>query len=803
MTKPFRQASYNQHALHVLEYDRVREIVADLADSDEGRLCLSSLSPYSNVEDVREILAEVEEFMEAIRFDDSLPDLSVHSVSDFFPRLKVKGYNLGIENIVAVADNLETTRLVRKYFEGKNEKYPSAWNIVVALSLHEDLEKHIRKTITPDLTIADEASSELRSIRRKLTRAKSSLRNLVEKTLAELSEDITSERIITIRNGRFVIPVHEYMKKRVPGAVHDRSQTGKTLFIEPLASIEGNNLVCELEMAERAEIVRILIELTARIAVVADAISQNQDTLIRLDVIKAKARFGVMLDGVIPTISDEPLVCIKKGRHPLLAWKYRKKGEGASVIPLDIDVGDSYVTVVITGPNAGGKTVAIKTVGLLTVMALSGLPVPAASGTSLFLPSGIFADIGDEQSVEDDLSTFSSHMKQIVTILREAGPGSLVLLDELGGGTNPSDGEAIALAVLKKLTGIRTVTIATTHHEGLKVFAHETEGVINASMEFDKKNLRPAYSLRKGVPGSSYAFDIAARMGMPEDILNEAVLLTGNERKSLEGLITEMEEHLRQADKERLAATTERKELEAVREEYEQKLDEITKRKNELLSEAITESQKLVKDANRLIESTVKSIREKKASSEAIKESKSRVSDLEEELKHVRARIPKKKKKVDRKRVRKLTEESLVWVDSLGSTAAVEEVLDGGKRARIRVGKSKASIIVNASDLFENGISKKKDKQVVRVSAKSTGITTNEIDLRGMIFDEAHEALDSFLDRLYVSGIETAHIIHGKGTGALRKKIKAYLDKHASVDSYRLGNWNEGGAGVSVVTLKK
>jgi len=798
----YPRTSYNCHALQVLEYDRAREIVAAHADSEEGRAYISAVFPASDSTEVSGLLREVDEFMTALRFDDAVPSTAVHNIRKLFTLFRIEGYNLGTENIVAVADNLECARRIREYFEERAEKYPVLWDIAQFLTCHDDIEQRIRKVITPDLSIADDASPELRSIRRKLAQARNSLRNLVEKTLASLPDDIVADRIITIRNGRFVIPVRDSMKNRVAGAVHDRSQTGKTLFIEPMASIEENNCVSELEMAEQAEVQRILVELSGLIASAADDVELNQDTLVRLDVIKAKARYGVVVDGVVTEVSDEPVLHISKGRHPLLDWKFRKAGEGVTVVPIDIEIGGSSLTIVITGPNAGGKTVALKTVGILTAMALSGFPVPAGPGTRVFPPSGFFADIGDEQSIENDLSTFSSHMRQIVTIVEEANSGSLVLLDELGGGTNPSDGEAIALAVLRKLTGDEALTLATTHHEGLKIFAHETDRVLNASLEFDNEYLRPTFVFRTGVPGSSYAFEIAARIGMPEKILKDAQSNAGSERKSLEGLITEMEGHMRAADEDRKKALAERRKLETARSEYEQKRDDITMRKQEMLKEALAESREIVEDANRRIELSIREIREKNAARETIKEATSRVDNLKKDLQKLASRVPKRKKKKARKSITKLTEGAAVWVGSLDTAAVVEEVLDNGRKARIRIGKSKASLVVQVSDLYEHD-DLKKPEQVVRVNIRSPNISSNEIDLRGMTFDEARETLDVFLDRLHVSGIETAHIIHGKGSGVLRKKIGKYLSDHSYVDAFRLGNWNEGSTGVTVVTLKR
>jgi DNA mismatch repair protein MutS2 len=716
--------------------------------------------------------------------------------------MKIEGARLEIEGIAAVAENLAAARFVREYFADRTEKYPLIGEIVSAITPHEDIERRVRKAITPDLAISDDATPELRSIRRRLEQARASLRSLVQRTLESLSDEVVGERTITLRNGRFVIPVRDSMRSRVPGAVHDRSQTGRTLFIEPIASIEGNNQVRELELAEQEEIDRILRELTALISGAAYDIHRNQEILVQTDIILAKARYGVRVEGTIPKLNDSPRFTIIRGRHPLLDWKFRKRADGSVVVPMTLDLGEQAVTVVLTGPNAGGKTVVLKTVGLLTVMALSGFPLPAGEGTAIYVPAGVYADIGDEQSIEDDLSTFSSHVKQIVTILREAGHGALVLLDELGGGTNPADGEAIALAVLRRLTARGALTIASTHHGGLKVFAHETERVMNASMEFDREQLRPAFVLRTGIPGSSYAFEIAARMGMPGEVLAEAESIAGGERKSFESLIAEMEEHVRHADEERRAAEASRIAMEAERRSYEKKLEEFAVKRRELLSEAVAESGRIMESANRSIESAVRIIKEGYASHESIVEAKSLVSHAAEDIRKMADELPAKKR--ERKEPSgELRKGMRVRVDSLEADAVVEQVLDNGRKARILVGRSKASLVVDTMELSASDSPEEMTAQVVRVAVPAGGAETNEINVRGLTFDEARDEIERFLDRLHLSGMETAHIIHGKGSGALRTKIGAWLDKHPYVESRRLGNWNEGSFGVTVVTLKK
>jgi DNA mismatch repair protein MutS2 len=791
--------SYDRHTLRVLEFDQVREIVASFARSEDGREHLLTLEPSPDAPSARKLLAEAGECLRAVQFDDPPPSIAAPNLRTIFPRLNVTGIILEIEEIAASALSFETAGAVLDYLSTRREKYPLIAAISDALARNDALVRDIRRAIAPDLTITDDASPELKSIRRRLNRARSMLREMVEKKLGQLADDIVSERTVTVRDGRYVIPVRDGMKRQVPGAVHDRSQTGRTLFIEPLEAIEGNNEIRELELAEHAEIARILASFSKRITESGDDLERNQETLIRLDIIFAKARYGAAAGCVIPELSNTTNLVIRKGRHPLLDWKLRQRGTQSDVVPLDLAIGDDTHTMIITGPNAGGKTVAMKTAGLLILMALSGIPVPSGLDTILYAPPAIFADIGDEQSIADDLSTFSSHMKHIVAIIRGAVPGALAILDELGGGTNPADGEAIALAILKRLASSGAITLASSHHDGLKLYAHSTPGVMNASMEFDQKDQRPTFVLRSGVPGSSYAFEIAARMGMPQDVLADAEAIGGGERKSMAGLIAELEEQVRRTAREADAAAAERSQFETLRVNYESRMAELTSKKNDLMTAALDESKQIVADANRRIEATIRELRDKSASHEAIVAAKTAVRETADTLTEKTAHIPVKQEKKPRKPVTTLAAGQHVWITTMDAPGVVEEVL--GAKVRVRAGSSAAALVVDRRNLAETPAPENKPQTVV-VSSPSKSIDSLELDLRGMTFDEARDELDRFLSDMSSSGMETARIIHGKGTGALRKKITAYLDRHHAVASHRLGNWNEGSYGVTVVTLR-
>lgn len=792
----------DRHTCAVLEYDRILAIVASHAQSAQGRDRILKIVPRSDRNAISDELAEASELMDALRFDDPLPGIDAHDLREMLPLLDLDGYHFDIEDIAFVADNLDRASDVRRWFDDRSDKYPRMHEVIKNLALHNDLVRDIRRIVTPDHEIADDATPALRSIRRKLENARASLRSLVEKALERMPDDILSERVVTIRNGRYVIPVRDNMKGKVSGVIQDRSQTGRTLFIEPMASIESNNEVRELELAEQAEVYRIIDDLSRRLREIGHDIAANQHTLMHVDDRMARARYGVTVEGSVPTIHDRMELVLHKARHPLLDWRYRHGKNGRTVVPLDMTFGGETRTVVVTGPNAGGKTVALKTVGLLTLMALSGLPVPAGENTAVFVPQAVLADIGDEQSIEDDLSTYSSHMKHMVEILERAGEGAIVLLDELGGATNPADGEAIGLAVLETLTGRGTLTLATTHLGGLKVFAHETEGVSNASMEFDTDHLRPTFAFRMGIPGSSYAFDIASRMGMPRSVLRRAEELGGGERKTLEGLIAEMEEHVRRADEEARKAQSERIDMEHTRRKYDTLLSELRDRRDDMMREAVNSSEEIMNGANRSIEAAIRSIKESAASTEAVREARKQVETAKENIHKKKTKLRKKKREAGAP-VENPEKGMHIYAPALSAKAVIEEVLDDGRKVRIRMGTSKASLVVATSGLEMTSAPQKQKAQRVSVKYSTDSTDSMEIDLRGMTFDEAKDALDIFIDRLTVAGFEIAHIIHGKGTGALRKKLEPYLDRHPAVLSRRLGAWNEGSSGVTVVTLKK
>ena len=713
--------SYNEHTLRVLEFRAVKEIVASFADSAEGRERILDLEPVKDAGQARALLSEAAECLRAVRFDDALPAIPEPDLRESFAHLGIEGAVLEIEEITRVAASLEIAANCASYYKTRTEKYPLIAGIASGIQPQGELVKAIRRAITPDGVIADDASPELRSIRRRLNRARTGLRDRIEKKLAGLADTVVSERTVTIRDGRLVIPVWENMKRQVPGAVHDRSQTGRTLFIEPLEAIEGNNEIREIELAEREEIFRILAELSSRIGDIAETVERNHGILVHLDTIAARARYGAAVQASIPRLGSEPFVDIRQGRHPRLDWKFRKAGTGERAVPLDFKIGGGIHTMVVTGPNAGGKTVALKTAGILVLMALAGIPIPAGEDTVLYAPPELFADIGDEQSVVDDLSTYSSHITNIVSILRKATPGALALLDELGGATNPADGEAIALAILRKLASKGALTVATSHLDRLKLYASETPGVQNASMEFDTALHRPTFRLAMGVPGSSYAFEIAARLSMPAEVLEDAERLAGGERKSLAALIAELEQQVRESRQEREAAAEDRRQAESLRERYEQKLADFTTRKNDIIAGALDESKRIVADTNRRIESAIRELREKGASREAIQEVKAAVRETSAELEQKSEAVPARKPKTERKPVGELKQGQAVWIPSMEADGVVEEVLSGGAKARVRAGKGNAVLIIDRENL-EASRSLKKEEQAMVISTPATSV---------------------------------------------------------------------------------
>ncbi len=779
--------------LQTLEFDKVLDLIAKRTVSAPGQTEVESLAPTDDPECVEARLRPVLEAMDLIGYDDPVPIGRMPDIRAAANNAAVPGTTLAIADLIQIDEIARMSRRLLGYFLKRNAKCPRLHALASGLSTHSDLEARIHRAIDPATeTVKDSASAELRRLRRSLETTRSGIRSSIEGILNRLPDDVLQERLITIRNGRFVIPVRENQKHRLEGLVHDQSASGATLFVEPMATLALNNRLRQLELAEQQEVKRVLQELTRGVGEVSGSLLENLRILGRFDAIFAKAGFSHELKCSEPVFNREGRLELREARHPLLVDRLRDENRSDSIVPLGLAMDNGGIrTLVLTGPNAGGKTVALKTVGLLALMAQAGLPVPAAENSQFPIFSGVFADIGDAQSIENDLSTFSSHVSNLVEVTTRAEARSLVLLDEVGASTDPDQGAALAMALLSTLTRRGCLTVATTHHGALKAFAHRTDGMANGSMAFDAATLTPTFQLRLNMPGSSYAFEIARRLQMPSDIVDEARRIAGSDIGRLEALIADLDDTYRHYNEELERAQSIRGEMERLKAEYDSRLEEVDRRERALKRGAEEEARLILDGANALIERTVSELRRRNADTDSIKKARAEVAqarrDLTDPVEAPAVPLPA------------LEPGGRVRVRSLGKEGTVAAGRNEGSRVTVEVGNVRLQ--VQRADLEPVETAGEPPSAAARYGLAAPDSVSAEVDLRGMTVEEAVEAVDKYVDELYLAGMEHAAVIHGKGTGALRRAIGIHLGSHEFVKSQRLGLNNEGGAGVTVITL--
>jgi DNA mismatch repair protein MutS2 len=617
--------------------------------------------------------------------------------------------------------------------------------------------------------------------------ANDALRRRLESILRKVAQqEFLQDEIVTTRDGRFVIPIKSEYKHSVPGFIHSTSSSGATVFIEPAESLELNNALRELQLREQREIHRILADLTKQVSAIREPLAVSFSTLTEIDVIVARGKYSIEICGNPPVISPEPFIKLINARHPILLQHLKRE----EVVPLSIELGMGTHTLIITGPNAGGKTVTMKTVGLLSLCVQAGIHIPADSESELYPFQNYFVDIGDDQSIENDLSTFSSHLNSLHKILEEADASSLVLIDEIGAGTDPSEGGALAAIVLQDLTARRAITIATTHHGMLKVFAHETSGMDNASMEFDQESLGPTYRFRSGIPGSSYAFELAERLGISQSVLNRARVQMGDEKTKLESLLQELEHQIQEYKGQLRQTAKEKEHLESMVLSYEQKTTQLKRELGTIRKKAIEEAKEIVQQAHIKVERSVKEIRESGAQREIVHSSRQVLKKLGEDLEKFTA----VEELTNPQGAESIEKGDIVRIRDGHESGEVKEI--HGKDAIVLCGNARLRIAL--IDLHRE---QKQMKQVHTASAITVPEAAHEIDLRGLFGDDAIAQVQAFLDNAYAAGLHRVDIIHGKGTGALRKKISEFVKMYPHMKTFRLGEWNEGGSGVTVVEL--
>ncbi len=784
----------DSHTLDVLEFNRVLEIISSYSSSELGKEEVLATVPSDQPENIERELDLTSELIDILRFDDPLPTQGIRDIRPILAKIAKVGATLDSEDLFPLKDFLTASRLIQGYISSRSEKYPSLNRELSEIRPYKELEQKISSIVDENGRIRDSASPLLRRIRSELTSSRERLREKLNKLLDSLPEGVLSDRIITIRDGRYVIPVRDSQKNRVGGLIHDRSDSGATVFVEPISTLERNNRIRELELSERREIERILRDLTADIQSARDGITGNLGTLKRFDYIYSKASFAVDFGANVPILNTEGNISLKKGRHPLLVHRHR--GEDYRIVPLDIELGADFDVLVITGPNAGGKTVALKTVGLITLMAQSGIPVTAGPESEVAIFGKIFADIGDEQSIESDLSTFSSHVRQLVKVCHHSDSDTLALLDEIGAGTDPELGSALAISVLELLAGSGVKTIATTHHGALKLFAHSHNRIRNGSMQIEPETLQPTFVFRPGLPGSSYTFEIARKLGIPEEVILRAERRSGPGTKKLEDLIADLSKSYIRYSEEMRRHEEARTKLEGLVSEYEEKLRSIRKEERKLKKEALEASRKILSEANALIERTVTDLRRSKAEKESIKKARLSIADssrkVEEEIRAM--------EEVSYRKPDNLEQGDTVWLEDVGLNGKVVKI--DGEKGEVQVQAGSAKLTMPIEGLRKVASKKAEDRATVSIRTPSASKLSPELEIRGMTFDEAMPILDKYLDDAYLARLERVTIIHGKGTGALREKVGKFLKGHPRVKSQRLGAWNEGSDGVTIVDIK-
>jgi DNA mismatch repair protein MutS2 len=790
----------NEKTLRVLEYHKVVEKLEEKAESKLGKEMAKDIKPSTNIDEVEHLQNETKEALDLIIKKGEPP---LYGIYDIAHELKVAeiGGTLSPGSLLKVSDSLRVSRSLKKYLKEINEdkisEFPIIQELIDDLRIFKQIEDDINNAIVGENEISDNASPALRKIRRQIISKNDSIRDRLNSIInSQKYKKYLQDSIVTMREGRYVVPIKQENKSYFSGLVHDQSASGATLFVEPMAVVELNNELRELEIKEREEIERILKELSELIAGEVDNIRNNQSILQRLDFIFAKGKLALDMNGTKPILNGEGYINIRKARHPLLNVK--------KVVPIDIYIGSDFNTLVITGPNTGGKTVTLKTVGLLTLMSQSGLHIPADFNSQIGVFNQIFADIGDEQSIEQSLSTFSSHMTNIVSILDEIKYNSLVLFDELGAGTDPTEGAALAMSILDHLSNLNIRTIATTHYSQLKVYALTTEGVKNASVEFDVETLSPTYKLLIGVPGKSNAFEISKRLGLQDYIIDYAKNLVSKENVEFEDVLQAIDKDRKIIEENRFETEKLRNEVESLKEGLNLEKEKTKEAREKIIIKAKEEARNILRDAKEESDALVGELRQvsheiEKDKSRKIHESQEKLKlkldevekSLSENVLNVKSKEPPKNLKVG----------ETVEVLSLNQIGSVLELPDENGNVMVQVGLMKVNVHISTLRRSEMEEAEKTRMSTKKIIKSKSSYVKNEIDLRGKTLDEAMLDLDKYIDDVYIAGLREAYIIHGKGTGVLREGIKGYLKNHRNIKSYRGGKYGEGGDGVTVIEL--
>ena len=791
----------NEKALKTLEYYKIIDMLEAFATSSIGKNKCRQLRPLDNLTEIETMQQETADALSRIYQKGSLSFSGVKDVRGSLKRLEV-GSTLGIGELLAIRSLLENASRAKAYSrrETENEHTDSLDNMFELIEPLSPLATEIGRCILSEDEISDDASTGLRQVRRSMKLTNDKIHTQLSSFVSGNSRTYLQDAVVTMRNGRYCIPVKAEYKSQVPGMIHDQSSTGSTIFVEPMTIVRLNNEMRELEIQEQKEIEMILSNLSQLAAENLDAIFDDVKLLSELDFIFARAQLAKSQNATEPRFNRDRIIDIKKARHPLI--------DKHKVVPIDIRIGETFDLLIVTGPNTGGKTVSLKTVGLLTLMGQSGLHIPAFDNSRLSVFREVYADIGDEQSIEQSLSTFSSHMTNVVRFMETADSDSLVLFDELGAGTDPTEGAALAIAILSTLhdRGIRAM--ATTHYSELKVYALSTPGVENASCEFDVETLRPTYRLLIGVPGKSNAFAISQKLGLPLSIIERAKEQISQEDETFEDVLSNLEESRKTIESEREELASYKEEIKTLKEQLEEKQDKLDQRKERIIAEANEEAHRILREAKDYADQTMRIFNKAGKDSMSANELEKHRSDLRKKMdkagKKVALKTPQKQKSTLRPQDLSLGDS--VKVMSLNVKGTVSSKPDSKGMLFVQMGILRSKVHISDLQLIDEPVIT--GPALSRTGAgkikmnKSASVRT-EINLLGKTVDEAISELDKYLDDAYLAHLSSVRIVHGKGTGALRKGVHNYLKRLKYVQDFHLAEFGEGDAGVTIVEFKK
>ncbi len=787
----------NKRVLKTLEYNKIIDLLVEKATSDPGRILCKDLVPICDLELIEMTQLQTQDAIDRLLKKDSISFGSTYDFETICKQLEI-GISISMADLLKIAKFLENTARVKQFgrFDKEKTQPDSLSPYFDELEPLTPLCTRIRSCILSEDEMADDASSQLKNLRRQISHLSDKIHTQLVSLMNGSYRSYLQDAVITLRNNRYCIPVKTEHKNQVPGMIHDQSQTGSTLFIEPSSIVSLNNQIKEQELLVEQEIERILYELSMECAVHQDLILQNMKTMAFLDFVFAKAKFSLSMNGSRPLFNQTGYIHIKKGRHPML--------DPQKVVPIDVILGGEYHQLIITGPNTGGKTVSIKTVGLFTLMGQAGLQIPAMDRSELTVFKEVFADIGDEQSIEQSLSTFSSHMTNIISIVEQADASCLCLFDELCAGTDPTEGAALAIAILETLRNRKATTMATTHYSELKLYALSTPSVENASCEFNLETLTPTYRLFIGIPGKSNAFAISSKLGLPSDIIAIAKEQISSEDETFEDLIADLEKSRKTIEQERIEIARYKKEVESLKDSLSKKQEKMDLAKERILREANDQAKDLILEAKTLADETIRNF-QKYDSRSQIREMEDSRTKLREKVKEIDHKTAIKKETVtNRISPKSLKLGDTVKVLSLNAKGSVSSLPDAKGNLFVQCGIIRSKVSIKDLVLIED--------QSIAQTLESTSFSSirrqksstirPEINLLGCKVDEALSKLDKYLDDAYLSPLKSVRIVHGKGTGALRTAIWSHLKTLSYIKSFRPGDYGEGDAGVTIAEFK-